>query len=155
MKPKIMIVEDEPAITDNIQYALETEGFETVCLASGSPVLPFMARYKTDLIILDIGLPDVSGLELCKEIRKSYSTPIIFLTARIEEVDRVVGLEVGGDDYVTKLFSLRELAARVKAVLRRSRPVEALPNFLTRACLRSAGPGSCPICAQRRDASRT
>lgn len=127
MKPKILIVEDEPAITDNIQYALETEGFETVCLASGSPVLPYMAKSHADLIILDIGLPDVSGLELCKEIRKSYSTPIIFLTARIEEVDRVVGLEVGGDDYVTKPFSPRELAARVKAVLRRSRPPGAGP----------------------------
>ncbi|RJR32349.1 MAG: two-component system response regulator CreB [Desulfobacteraceae bacterium] len=127
MKPKILIVEDEPAITDNIQYALETEGFETVCLASGLPVLPLMARSRADLIILDIGLPDVSGLELCKEIRKSYSTPIIFLTARIEEVDRVVGLEVGGDDYVTKPFSPRELAARVKAVLRRSRPVGGEP----------------------------
>jgi two-component system catabolic regulation response regulator CreB len=122
MKAKILIVEDEPAITDNIQYALETEGFETVCLASGSPVLPFMARSQADLIILDIGLPDVSGLELCKEIRKKFSTPIIFLTARIEEVDRIVGLEVGGDDYVTKPFSPRELAARVKAVLRRTRP---------------------------------
>lgn len=123
MKAKILIVEDEPAITDNIQYALETEGFETVCLASGSPVLPFMAKSQADLIILDIGLPDMSGLELCKEIRKKFSTPIIFLTARIEEVDRIVGLEVGGDDYVTKPFSPRELAARVKAVLRRTRPL--------------------------------
>ncbi len=123
MKPKIVIVEDEPAIMDNIQYALETEGFENICFSSGLPVLPFLTRTPVDLIILDIGLPDVSGLELCKEIRKSLSTPIIFLTARIEEVDRVVGLEIGGDDYVTKPFSPRELAARVKAVLRRTRSV--------------------------------
>jgi two-component system catabolic regulation response regulator CreB len=121
MKSKILIVEDEPAIMDNIQYALETEGFETVCFSSGLPVLPFLAKTDVDLIILDIGLPDVSGLELCKEIRKSLSTPIVFLTARVKEVDRVVGLEIGGDDYVTKPFSPRELAARVKAVLRRTR----------------------------------
>ncbi len=120
MKSKIVIVEDEPAIMDNIQYALETEGFETVCFSSGSPVLPFLARTRVDMIILDIGLPDVSGLELCKEIRKDLSVPVIFLTARTEEVDRVVGLEIGGDDYVTKPFSPRELAARVKAVLRRT-----------------------------------
>lgn len=82
MKPRVLIVEDEPAIVDNIQYALETEGFATVCLASGEPVLAFLARDTVDLIILDIGLPDVSGMELCKEIRKSHSIPVIFLTAR-------------------------------------------------------------------------
>lgn len=122
MKPRILIVEDERAIVDNIQYALETEGFETVCLAAGGPVLPFLAEDAVDLIILDIGLPDVNGLELCKAIRNNHATPIIFLTARADEVDRVVGLEIGGDDYITKPFSPRELSARVKAVLRRTRP---------------------------------
>jgi two-component system catabolic regulation response regulator CreB len=121
VKPKILIVDDEPAIADNIQYALETEGFATVCLSTGQSVIPFLAGNSVDLIVLDIGLPDVSGLELCKEIRKNHSTPIIFLTARTCEVDRVVGLEIGADDYVTKPFSLRELSARVKAVLRRTR----------------------------------
>ena len=121
MKPKILIVDDEPAIADNIQYALETEGFATVCLSTGQSVTAFLAGNSVDLIVLDIGLPDVSGLELCKEIRKNHSTPIIFLTARTCEVDRVVGLEIGADDYVTKPFSLRELSARVKAVLRRTR----------------------------------
>lgn len=120
MKPRVLIVEDEPAIVDNIQYALETEGFATVCLVSGEPVLTFLARDTVDLIILDIGLPDMSGMELCKEIRKSHSTPVIFLTARTDEVDRVVGLEIGADDYVTKPFSPRELSARVRAVLRRT-----------------------------------
>jgi two-component system catabolic regulation response regulator CreB len=120
VKPKILIIEDEPAILDNIQYALETEGFSTVSLASGETVLSLLASDNVDLIILDIGLPDVNGLELCKEIRKSYSTPIIFVTARTDEVDRVVGLEIGADDYVTKPFSPRELSARVRAVLRRT-----------------------------------
>ena len=119
MKPKILIIEDEPTITDTIQYALETEGFETMCLGTGGEALPLLDRDSIDLIILDIGLPDMNGMELCKEIRKKHTIPIIFLTARADEVDRVVGLEIGGDDYVTKPFSPRELTARVKAVLRR------------------------------------
>ena len=121
MAPRILIVEDEQAIADNIQYALETEGFETRCLLSGMQVLPLLDQDGIDLIILDIGLPDINGLELCKEIRKFHSLPIIFLTARAAEIDRVVGLEIGADDYVVKPFSPRELTARVKAVLRRTR----------------------------------
>jgi two-component system catabolic regulation response regulator CreB len=120
MNSKILIVEDEQAIADNIQYALETEGFETRCLLSGLPVLPLLDQEAIDLIILDIGLPDINGIELCKEIRKSHPLPVIFLTARSAEIDRVVGLEIGADDYVVKPFSPRELCARVKAVLRRT-----------------------------------
>ncbi|MGD2030097.1 MAG: two-component system response regulator CreB [Desulfobacterales bacterium] len=120
MKPKILIVEDEPAITDTIQYALETDGFETVTLSSGMSVIPLISENPVDLIVLDIGLPDINGLELCKEIRKVHTIPIIFLTARADEIDRVVGLEIGADDYLTKPFSPRELSARVKAVLRRT-----------------------------------
>jgi two-component system catabolic regulation response regulator CreB len=120
MKSKILIVEDEPAIADTIQYALETDGFDTALLSSGQPVLPYLSEEKVDLIILDIGLPDLSGLELCKKIRLTHALPIIFLTARSEEIDRVVGLEIGADDYVTKPFSPRELSARVRAVLRRT-----------------------------------
>jgi len=119
MNPKVLIVEDEPAIADTIQYALETEGFDTRHLAAGRPVLEILDEATIDLIVLDIGLPDISGIELCLEIRKRSAVPIIFLTARDAEVDRVVGLEIGGDDYVTKPFSPRELAARVRAVLRR------------------------------------
>ncbi len=121
MKLRILIVDDEPAITDAIRYALETDGFETVCLSEGKPVLPLLAEEPIDLIVLDIGLPDVSGFDLCKEIRKIYDTPILFLTARAAEIDRVVGLEIGADDYVVKPFSPRELSARIKAILRRSR----------------------------------
>lgn len=127
MKPRILIIEDEPAIVDAIQYALETEGFATVCLSSGRPALSLLAGEALDLIILDIGLPDVSGLELCKEIRKHHSIPVIFLTARADEVDRVVGLEIGADDYVVKPFSPRELCARVRAVLRRTLTRESTP----------------------------
>jgi len=133
MNPKILIVEDEPAIADTIQYALDTEGFDTRHLASGRPVLDILETAAVDLIVLDIGLPDISGIELCLEIRKRSAVPIIFLTARDAEVDRVVGLEIGGDDYVTKPFSPRELAARVRAVLRRgaSAPDSAVtaPDF--------------------------
>jgi len=122
MKPKILIVEDEPAIAENIQYALETDGFETVSVSCGQPVLSFLEKDTIDLIVMDIGLPDINGLDLCKDIRKLFSIPIIFLTARSDEIDRVVGLEIGADDYVTKPFSPRELSARVKAVLRRTQP---------------------------------
>jgi two-component system catabolic regulation response regulator CreB len=129
-KPKILIIEDEPAITETIQYALETDGFETHCLSSGSPVISLLAEEAIDLIILDIGLPDINGLELCKEIRKAHTLPIIFLTARADEVDRVVGLEIGADDYVVKPFSPRELSARIKAVLRRTQqPAAAAPSY--------------------------
>jgi len=120
MIPRILIVEDEPAIADTIQYALETDGFETICRQTGTEALAVMADETVDLIVLDVGLPDLNGFELCKQIRKSHATPVIFLTARADEIDRVVGLEIGGDDYVTKPFSPRELSARVKAVLRRT-----------------------------------
>ena len=120
MKPRILIVDDEPAITDNIQFVLETEGFETARVATGLAAWPILEQETVDLIILDIGLPDVNGLDLLKEIRRTRSTPIILLTARTAEIDRVLGLEIGADDYVAKPFSPRELAARVKAVLRRT-----------------------------------
>ena len=120
MKPKILIVEDERAIAETIQYALETDGFETHCLGSGKPVISLLEKEAIDLIVLDIGLPDINGMELCKKIRRAHNLPIIFLTARADEVDRVVGLEIGADDYVVKPFSPRELSARIKAVLRRS-----------------------------------
>jgi two-component system catabolic regulation response regulator CreB len=120
LKSRILIVDDEPAILDNIQYVLQADGLETLRLSEGSAVLPLLAKERVDLILLDIGLPDASGLDLCREIRRIHSIPIIFLTARSAEIDRVVGLEMGADDYVAKPFSPRELSARVKAVLRRT-----------------------------------
>ncbi len=119
MKQKILIIEDEPAIVDNISYALKTEGFETIWCGTGNEAIKALESNEITLIILDIGLPDVNGFELCKQIRLNSSVPIIFLTARTDEVDRIVGLEIGGDDYVVKPFSPRELTARVKAILRR------------------------------------
>jgi len=119
-KPMILVVEDEPAIADAIQYALESEGFQCQRLAAGAEVIDTLERQPVSLVVLDIGLPDISGVEVCRQIRQRHDVPVIFLTARSGEVDRVVGLELGADDYVTKPFSPRELSARVKAVLRRS-----------------------------------
>jgi two-component system catabolic regulation response regulator CreB len=120
-KPRVLIVEDEPAIRDNIQFALESEGIDTLQQGTGLGVLPLLSGQRIDLIVLDVGLPDISGFDLLKEIRKTHGTPVILLTARNAELDRVLGLEIGADDYVVKPFSPRELSARVKAVLRRTR----------------------------------
>jgi two-component system, OmpR family, catabolic regulation response regulator CreB len=119
MPHRILIVEDEPAIADNIVYALETEGFLTRWCATGGEGLAALAE-PFDLAVLDVGLPDMGGFDLCREIRKRGELPILFLTARAGEIDRVVGLELGADDYVVKPFSPRELAARIKAILRRT-----------------------------------
>jgi len=119
VKHRILIVDDEPAISDNIQFVLESEGLETVRVATGLAATPIIDEDTIDLIILDIGLPDINGLDLLKEIRRTRATPVILLTARTAEIDRVLGLEIGADDYISKPFSPRELAARVKAVLRR------------------------------------
>jgi two-component system, OmpR family, catabolic regulation response regulator CreB len=126
MPARILIIEDEPAIADNIVYALETEGFATRWCATGGEGLAALAE-PFDLAVLDVGLPDMGGFDLCREIRKRCEMPILFLTARAGEIDRVVGLELGADDYVVKPFSPRELAARIKAILRRTAkpPVEA------------------------------
>lgn len=129
MKPRILVVEDEPSILDNIIYSLETEGFEPHGCATGGEARAALLRGPWALVVLDVGLPDVAGFELCREIRRTSNVPIIFLTARSSEVDRVVGLEIGGDDYMVKPFSPRELSARVKAVLRRfqAAPADATP----------------------------
>jgi two-component system catabolic regulation response regulator CreB len=120
-KPRVLIVEDEPAIRDNIVFVLEGEGVETLQLATGLPALSLLTEHTIDLIVLVVGLPDISGFDLLKRIRERHRTPVIMLTARNAELDRVLGLEIGADDYVVKPFSPRELSARVKAVLRRSR----------------------------------
>lgn len=127
-KPTILVVEDEPAIADTIQYALESEGFRCLRLETGAGVVEVLDSQPVALVVLDIGLPDVSGVEVCRRIRQRHDVPVIFLTARSGEVDRVVGLELGADDYVTKPFSPRELAARAKAVLRRARSGNGAPQ---------------------------
>jgi two-component system catabolic regulation response regulator CreB len=120
MPHRILIVEDEPSIADNILYSLESEGFAPCVCTTGEEAL---ARAKTEafaLVVLDVGLPDMTGFEVCRQLRAARDVPVIFLTARNSEVDRVVGLEIGGDDYLCKPFSPRELTARIRAVLRRA-----------------------------------
>ncbi len=124
-KPRVLIVEDERAVADAIAYALETDGCASVRAETGAFAREALRTHDIALVVLDVGLPDVNGLDLCREIRAAHEVPIIFLTARSEEIDRVAGLEIGADDYMTKPFSPRELSARVRAVLRRTRPRES------------------------------
>jgi DNA-binding response OmpR family regulator len=119
MASKILIVDDEPKIIEVVKAYLENEGFQVASAPNGQQALEQAAALKPDLIILDLNLPDKDGLEVCRSIRKSSNVPIIMLTGRGEEVDKIVGLEIGADDYVTKPFSAREIVARVRAVLRR------------------------------------
>ena len=116
----VLLVEDEPGIADALVYALETEHFEVSHALTGGEGLAVWERRRADFVILDIGLPDMSGLDLCRKLRETSAVPILFLTARDGEVDRILGLELGGDDYVTKPFSPREVVARVRAILRRA-----------------------------------
>lgn len=119
MKQSVLVIEDEQAIADNIVYALQIDGFDVHHVITAGAGMEWFANNDVHLLILDIGLPDANGFELCKQIRAKSDVPIIFLTARTAEIDRIVGLEIGADDYVTKPFSPRELSARVKAILRR------------------------------------
>lgn len=119
-KGTIVVVDDEPNIADLVGLYLERDGFRVLKAASGTQGLEQIAAHRPRLIVLDVGLPDLDGLEVCKSIRQTSQTPVIFLTARDSEVDRVLGLELGADDYLTKPFSPAELVARVHAVLRRS-----------------------------------
>ena len=116
----VLVVEDEPSIRDSIGYALESEGFAVEWTASGVEALAKAKASAYQLVVLDVGLPDMSGFDVCRELRLFSQVPVIFLTARSSEVDRVVGLELGADDFVTKPFSPRELSARVRANIRRS-----------------------------------
>jgi two-component system catabolic regulation response regulator CreB len=120
--PHILIVEDEAAIADTLIFALQGEGFTTTWVSLGLAALDLQRETPTDLIILDIGLPDISGFETCRQLRRFSEVPVLFLSARDAEIDRVVGLEIGADDYVVKPFSPREVAARVRAILKRMVP---------------------------------
>lgn len=120
MPDKVLIVEDETALRETISYNLQRDGYEVKAVSDGRTALEIARQIKPDLILLDIMLPEVDGLEVCRILRQEMLTPIIMLTARDDEIDRVVGLEIGADDYLTKPFSMRELMARVKAQLRRS-----------------------------------
>lgn len=116
----ILVVEDEASIAETITYALQTEGFTSVWKTTGRDALAALNAQPVGLIVLDVGLPDMSGFDVCRELRKQHAVPVIFLTARSGEVDKIVGLELGADDYLAKPFSPRELTARIRAVLRRT-----------------------------------
>jgi len=121
----LLLVDDEKRIREVVEYALVKAGYRVTALCEAEPVLELLASDPADLVVLDVGLPGMDGLELCKRIRAQGSTPVLFLSARADEVDRIVGLELGGDDYLVKPFSPRELVARVRAVLRRFEAAEA------------------------------
>jgi two-component system OmpR family response regulator len=120
MAHSILVVDDDPHIRDVVRFAFEKSGMAISIAQNGKEALRQFDRNVHDLIVLDIGMPEMDGLEVCRQIRKTSDTPILFLSARDEEIDRVLGLEIGGDDYVTKPFSPRELVARVNAILRRT-----------------------------------
>jgi len=132
MPAKILVVDDEPAVTDLLAYNLRKAGYEILLAADGSEALRQARTSSPDLILLDLMIPEVDGLDVCRELRKTSNVPIIMLTARGEEIDRVVGLELGADDYVSKPFSVRELLARIKAVLRRAQQSNDEPITILR-----------------------
>lgn len=120
LKPRVLVVEDEPALADSIAFALETEGFEVLTATTGREAVERARSSNPLVVLLDVMLPESSGLDVCRQIRATSDVPIIMLTARDSEADKVAGLELGADDYVTKPFSMRELIARVRAQIRRS-----------------------------------
>jgi two-component system, OmpR family, response regulator len=121
----ILVVDDDPHIRDVVRFAFEKTGMLISTAQDGKEALRQFDRNVHELVVLDIGMPEMDGLEVCRQIRKTSDTPILFLSARDEEIDRILGLEIGGDDYVTKPFSPRELVARVNAILRRARTTAA------------------------------
>ncbi|EGW40126.1 response regulator, partial [Desulfosporosinus sp. OT] len=118
-KKSILIIEDEENIADILAHCLENEGFKTIVAGSGEQGLALVQEFVPDLVLLDIMLPDISGLEVCKRITASYIIPVIMLTARADDVDKILGMELGADDYITKPFNLREVMVRIKTIFRR------------------------------------
>ncbi|MER8389832.1 response regulator transcription factor [Mesorhizobium sp. M0166] len=121
MPHHILVADDDPHIREIICFALEKAGMKTLAVPDGAAALQAIERRAPDLVVLDIGMPEMDGLEVCRRLRHTSDVPVLFLSARDEEIDRVLGLEMGGDDYVTKPFSPRELVARVNVILRRAR----------------------------------
>jgi len=124
----ILVVDDEPILRETIAEALDADGFRVVTAADGREALSRFREHQPDLVVLDLMLPELSGIEVCRIIRAESSVPIVMLTAKSSELDKVVGLELGADDYVTKPFSLRELSARIRALLRRSEQLAEAPT---------------------------
>ena len=120
--PSVLIVDDEPRIAEPLMFALERDHFAVTHVELGQQALAHLAHQVVDLVVLDVGLPDLNGFEILKQLRQTSQVPVLFLTARQDEVDRILGLELGGDDYVTKPFSPREVVARIRAILKRLAP---------------------------------
>lgn len=135
MAQKIHIVDDDEHIRDVIRFALQDAGYETMDAANGSQALINLAKSTADLIILDIGMPEMDGFQTCKGIRKKSAVPILFLTARNDEIDRILAFELGGDDYLSKPFSPRELILRIAAILKRGIPQSSLKVSVADLCL--------------------
>ena len=135
----ILIADDDGHIREVVRFALEKAGMAVVAVADGAAALAAFGKDQPDLIVLDVGMPEMDGLDVCREIRKVSQVPVLFLSARDEEIDRILGLEMGGDDYVVKPFSPRELVARVKAILRRGTGLpgvaDAAPKLLMHGAL--------------------
>ena len=131
MTDKILVVEDDANLLETVRYNLRKEGYKVLTAANGEQSLAAARREKPDLIILDIMLPGLSGFEVCRILRKETTVPILMLTAKADETDKIVGLEIGADDYMTKPFSMRELIARIRAMLRRARMTEPGPKEST------------------------
>ena len=127
MRSTILIVEDDPNLLETLKYNLIKESYDVVVAADGEQALEVARKEKPDLILLDIMLPKLSGFEVCRILRKEMNSPVLMLTAKADETDKIVGLEIGADDYVTKPFSMRELIARVRAMLRRTQMEEKPP----------------------------
>lgn len=128
MDATILVADDDPHIREVVRFALAREGWRVVEAADGAAALRRFAEAAPDLVVLDVGMPEGDGLDVCREIRRAGRTPVLFLSARDEEIDRVLGLEIGGDDYVGKPFSPRELVARVRAILKRAAPPAPEPE---------------------------
>lgn len=127
----ILLVEDEPAIAEPLSYALSREGWQVIWSATAGDALLHLSRQSFDFLILDVGLPDINGFDLCRQIRQNCHTPLLFLTARNDEIDRIVGLEIGADDYCAKPFSPREIISRIKAIWRRMEHSSSTPPHST------------------------
>jgi DNA-binding response OmpR family regulator len=143
----ILVVDDEPTLVATLRYNLEREGYQVLTAADGEASLSVARANRPDLIILDLMLPIIDGLEVCRQIRREMTVPILMLTAKADEVDKIVGLELGADDYVTKPFSMRELLARVRALLRRAETAPAMERDIVTA-------GDLQVDLRRREASK-
>lgn len=124
MTARVLLADDDPSLREVVRYALDRAGFDVIEAGDGREALDRFRRHAVDLVVLDVLMPELDGLEVCRELRKASRVPIVFLSSRGEEVDKVLGLEMGGDDYLAKPFSPRELVSRIKAVLRRTRPTD-------------------------------